>query len=757
MTAFFAHSAPSRSDWEPLSRHLSEVACRAEAFAAPFGAGDEARLAGLLHDLGKYSDRFTRRLEGTESGLDHWSIGALASAVAGKANARAAALAIHGHHVGLQSPEIFQTLQVKPAPANWTEADPRKALDLLAADGLALPELAGSIYDRKSPPGGAMVDVRMLFSALVDADFLATEEHFQRFEPFSFARPQGQVLDAVRALSLVKAEIEKKSAASDAAPTVRALRNDLLDACLGEAVGKQGVFTLTAPTGSGKTLAMLAFALRHAQAHNLRRIVFAVPYVSIIEQTAKIYRDLFAPTFGEDFVLEHHSLAGLAPDPMTNEEPSEEEQRRRLLAQNWDAPIVLTTNVQLLESLFANRPSACRKLHALADSVILFDEAQTIRPDLAVPTLAALSRLTERYGATVVFATATQPAFDHLDTQVRPFAAQGWAPREIVAPGLGLFARVQRTRPVWDLDRPKSWPEIAAEIAAQNQGLAIVNLKRHARDLAAAVKVLAPEGLFHLSTNLCPAHRERVLADVRKRLVDGLPCRLIATQCVEAGVDVDFPTVWRAFGPLESIAQAAGRCNRNGRREEPGEVRIFLPEDEGFPPGAYAQAARATRTLIENLGTDAIDLDDPALYRRYYRDFFDGSRIAEGNAELFDAIRAHDFAEVARLYRLIEKDAIEVLVPYDLEAFAALRDEVTAAGRPFPQWMKKARRHVVSLYRPKRNDEVWSVLAPLSAAPRKKGERDERLERDEWFVLTGAGKYDPQLLGFVGWSGSWIT
>ncbi len=755
---YFAHSAPERADWEPLAHHLAEVARRAEAFAAPFGAGAEARLAGLLHDLGKYSERFTHRLEGTESGLDHWSIGALASGVVARTNAQATAFAIHGHHVGLTDPKILRTLQSKTGDrSSWTETDPKTALERLRAEGLVPPELPGSIYDPKGPTVASMVDVRMLFSALVDADFLATEEHFQRFEPHSFARPEGPALDPERALALLLAEIEKTAAASAAVPPVRALRADLLAACLSAAEWPRGPLTLTAPTGSGKTLAMLAFALRHARKHNLRRIVFAVPYVAILEQTARIYRDLFASAFGEDYVLEHHSLAGLAPDPSANEEPGEVERRRRLLAENWDAPIVLTTNVQLLESLFGNRPSACRKLHRLADSVILFDEAQTIPPGLAVPTLAALSRLAERYGSTVVFATATQPAFDHLDAQVQPLAAKGWVPREMVASDLGLFGRVKRTRPVWDLDRPKSWPEIATEIVATPQGLAIVNLKRHARDLAAAVRSLAPEGLYHLSTNLCPAHREKVLKEVRERLAAGAPCRLIATQCVEAGVDIDFPRVWRAFGPLESIAQAAGRCNRNGRGAEPGEVRIFDPEEECFPPGAYRQAAAATRTLVARCGTDAIDLDDPALYRRYYRDFFDGSRITEGKAKLREAIACRDFAAVAQEYRLIEKDAIEVLVPYDLTAFEALRAEVTVAGRPLARWVKKARRHAVSLYRPKRDDEVWSVLAPLSAAPKKARERDDRLLRDEWFVLTGAGEYDRELLGLVGASKVWIA
>lgn len=754
---YFAHSAPERSDWEPLARHLSEVARRAEAFATPFGAGQEARLAGLLHDLGKYSDRFVRRLEGTERGLDHWSIGALASAVVAKDNARAVALAIHGHHVGLANPGILQTLQAKPAPASWTESDPRKALGLLAADGLALPELTASIFERNGAFAASMVDVRMLFSALVDADFLATEEHFQRFEPRSISRPQGPALEPGRALSVVLAAIEKRAATSDAAPAVRALRNDLLAACLAAGEWPRGRFTLTAPTGSGKTLAMLAFALRHAAAHDLRRIVFAVPYVAILEQTAAIYRDLFASEFGEDYVLEHHSLAGLATDPAASGEPSDSERRRLLLAENWDAPIVLTTNVQLLESLFANRPSACRKLHRLADSVILFDEAQTIPPGLAVPTLAALSRLAERYGSTVVFATATQPAFDHLDIAVRPFAVSGWSPREMADPELGLFERARRVRPVWDLARKKSWAELAAEIVESDQALAIVNLKRHARDLAAAVGALSRDGLFHLSTNLCPAHRETVLGQVRERLASGAPCRLIATQCVEAGVDIDFPRVWRAFGPLESIAQAAGRCNRNGLGAELGEVRIFVPEEEGFPPGAYEQAVRATRTLIERLGAETIDLDDPALYRRYYRDFFDGSRVAEGDVALLDAIRRHDFAEVAKIYRLIDKDAIEVLVPYDPEAFRVLRKEVAEAGRPLSRWVKKARRHAVSLFRPKRDDEIWSVLAPLSAAPKKTGERDDRLERDEWFELTGTGEYDRDLLGLVGAPKEWIA
>ncbi|MCX5999800.1 MAG: CRISPR-associated helicase/endonuclease Cas3, partial [Chloroflexi bacterium] len=273
--------------------------------------------------------------------------------------------------------------------------------------------------------------------------------------------------------------------------------------------------------------------------------------------------------------------------------------RARLLAENWDAPIIVTTSVQLLESLFSKSPSACRKLHRLAGSVILFDEVQTLPVALAVPTLATLSHLSKRYGTTVVFSTATQPAFEHLHGEVKQYSLGGWQPDEIVPPSLNLFQRARRTRvEAPDFDRPVTWAQLAGRLASHEQVLCVVNLKKQLSRLFDLLQQHGTDGLLCLSTNMCPAHREVVLSMVKERLASGRVCRLISTKCVEAGVAIDFPAVYRAFGPLDAIAQAAGRCNRNGRAER-GTVSVFLPEEEGYPDGAYRQAADTTRILLK--------------------------------------------------------------------------------------------------------------------------------------------------------------
>jgi CRISPR-associated helicase Cas3 len=685
-----------------------------------------------------------------------------------KQNGLAAALAVQGHHIGLQKADKDSLGELRPEflvarhplGLRLTEARLEPLLERLRLDGVALPPPPASGYTLTGPPGAGarMLDVRMLFSALVDADFLETEAHFRRApDGAKWHRPAGPSLQPSVALALLESHLKSLAQTTRAAPEVSSLRADLLRDCLGSGSLSRDLFTLTAPTGAGKTLAMLAFALRHAQVHGLRRVVVAIPFLSILEQTARVYKDLFEPVFGPHYVLEHHSLAGTRREPGEGKgeaDPQSEERRMDgWLRENWDAPLIVTTSVQILESLFANRPSACRKLHRLAGSVVLFDEVQTLPPKLAVPTLAALSRLAERYGSSVVFSTATQPAFESFDERVREYSPGGWNPKEIVASVPALFQRTRRFEVDWNLEPPRSWESIAQELVDHRQALCIVNLKRHALALAALLKQRNLPGLFHLSTNMCPAHREQALAKVRQRLDAKEPCVLISTQCVEAGVDVDFPLVYRALAPLESIAQAAGRCNRNGRLQGQGLVKVFVPEDEGYPPGAYGQAASVTRFLFKTRGSESMDLQDAELFRLYYHTFYCLTGLAEsdqGEAKELDvAICCQDFPETAKLYRLIKQDAISVLVPFDEAAFGALTARLRKEGRLTAAWIQDARPHTVSLIRPKDDDPIQRFLAP---APVGKGETS-----DDWFVYLNADHYDRKLLGLTGAEDSWIA
>lgn len=444
-------------------------------------------------------------------------------------------------------------------------------------------------------------------------------------------------------------------------------------------------------------------------------------------------------------MLEHHSLAGLGEESARRDAEGEEARQRRLLSENWDAPIVLTTNVQLLESMFSNRPSACRKLHRLAGSVILFDEAQSLPTPLAVPTLAALSRLAEYHGASVVFTTATQPAFETLHHAVAKHAVTGWQPHEIVADTSTLF-RLMPRRVGYDwrmLNGKTPWPDLADELRSGDcrQVLVVCNLKRHTLALLERLKDV--EGVIHLSTNLCAAHRRAVLDRVRERLEHGQPCRLISTQCVEAGVDLDFPLVYRAFAPLEAIAQAAGRCNREGRQPEPGRVVVFEPDDDcepkrSFPTFAYYQASEVARTMLAAQG--ALDLDDPETFKRYYRSLYDVSKPASQAPELDDAMNSIDFVRTAREYRLIEQNTLQVLVPWAdrHDDFVTLRDEADRTGIG-GGWMRRAQTLAVSVYRKPDGPPAWAIPAKL-----KRYRAGGAAVSDEWFILEG-DHYDSTL------------
>jgi CRISPR-associated helicase Cas3 len=594
----------------------------------------------------------------------------------------------------------------------------------------------------------AMLDVRLLFSCLTDADFLDTEAHFNGDESGKRPRAAGPTLDPTAALAALDRfmadSIRKGSLATD---DVRTARESLWRACGDAASSEPGTFTLTAPTGSGKTLAMLRFALEHAREHGLKRIVLAVPFLTVVEQTAAIYRRVFAG-FPANFVLEHHSLAGLGEESERGDAEGGASRQRRLLAENWDAPIVLTTNVQLLESLFSNRPSACRKLHRLMRSVVIFDEAQSLPATLAVPTLAALSHLGSAYKSSVVFATATQPAFDTLSAAVSKHAVAGWRPTEIVTGHAELFKKLERVNVEWRTGKT-SWQTLATELEYRPQALIVCNLKRHALALLETLQENGREGVFHLSTNLCADHRRAVLDRVRKRLASGQPCRLISTQCVEAGVDVDFPVVYRAFGPLDAIAQAAGRCNREGRLNSQGEfgrVIVFEPDDTGearrqYPTFAYYQAAEVTRALLTEHGK--LDINDPAIFRKYYEKLYDVTDPATLNNALEDAINARDFVEVARRYRLIEQNTFQLLVPWAdrWSEFKALRDEAEHAGIS-ARWMRRAQGLAVSVYKPRDAMPAWAIPAKLKQFGRTGGGVS-----DEWFILQG-DFYD-DILGLV--------
>jgi CRISPR-associated helicase Cas3 len=644
--------------------------------------------------------------------------------------------------------------QAHPASSRLSDADFGRLKDRLIADGLTAEKPTSPVISVQTgfqSQIAAMLDVRMLFSCLTDADFLDTEAHFDGDQRGTRLRSPGPELDVAQALAALDTFMSGKvRGASRADKTVLDARNALWKMVSNSAGKAPGLFTLTAPTGSGKTLAMLKFALEHI-AHNkekgLKRIILAVPFLSIIEQTAMVYREVFQG-FPDNFVLEHHSLAGLGSEETQSDAEAATERARRLLAENWDASIIITTNVQLLESLFSNRPAACRKLHNLMETVIMFDEAQTLPQSLAVPTLAALSHLSRTYRTTVVFATATQPAFDALDGAVAKLVSAGWRPVETAPDHTRLYDALRRYEVKWaEQGETKDWATLAEEIRGESQVLCVVNLKSHAAALLDELKY--DEAVFHLSTNLCALHRRAVLDEVRARLKAGKPCRLISTQCVEAGVDVDFPVVYRALAPLDAIAQAAGRCNREGRliddngRRRMGEVRVFEPAVEGdyrkrYPTRAYFQAAEVTRTMLSLAGGAGLDLNDPGVFRDYYHWLYDLRKPEAENKELVNAVTAVDFVCVAKEYRLIDQSAIQVAVPYGprIDLFDELRIQQDEEGIS-SGWMRRAQGVAVSVFRPTKDHPAWGVLIPAKL-------RYGKGVSDEWFILEDrdGGLYD---------------
>lgn len=590
----------------------------------------------MYHDLGNFHPDFQRYLDFCDEHpgqrgprVDHKAAGAeYAQRRSGPLR-----LLIMAHHGGLRKPaEVDSKLS--------EEGIRRRVGPALELATAALPELAHAA-EPVAVPDHATRDalsheffLRMLFSCLVDADFLDTEAHFD--EQKSMRRET--TFDADLLLTMLREHQERISKGRDDALT--SLRRRVATACEAAGESDPGIYRMTVPTGGGKTLAGMGFALRHAVAHGKRRVVVAIPYTSITEQTARVYREVFG---GDGVVLEHHSAA--APREDDDGSPTGDHNWQRLAAENWDAPVVVTTTVQLFESLFGRRVSRSRKLHNLVNSVVILDEVQMLPPGYLEPILDVLHRLACDYGTTFLLSTATQPEFSAAAFRALP---------EIAPDPPALFRGLRRVDYAFPAT-PWRWDELGAAVSQERQVMAVLNTKKDAR---AVLDALGDPDALQLSTLLCSAHRQAVLVEVKQRLESGQPCRLIATQVVEAGVDLDFPAVFRAMGPLDRIIQAAGRCNREGRLER-GRVVVFQPAGGGMPPGAYKTATQQTR--IE-LAKPEFDIHDAAAPGPWFRRVYE--TVDTDAHDIQNLRRAIDFPEVAHRFRMIADDAEDIVVPY---------------------------------------------------------------------------------------------
>lgn len=676
MNEIYAHSLEGQNPehWQPLSEHLGGVADRASGFAKIFKSEAWAQIAGWFHDLGKARQSFQNYLrvsngltdseydasEHSHSGAGAvWAVQTFPKAQLG----RIFAYCVAGHHAGL--PDWVGG--VAPSGSLSYRLDQEK--DVLQEPTVA--EMIHSLPSFAPPPGPwrfAESDVsfwiRMLYSCLVDADFLDTEEFMNR----QVAQTRCQYPDltdlATRFFTALDA---KEQAAPDT--EVNRIRAEIRQACEKASVAPKGLFSLTVPTGGGKTLSGTAFALRHALKHGFKRVIYVIPYTSIIEQTA----DTLRAFLGKDNVVEHHS----------NFDPDKETQQSRLASENWDAPVIVTTNVQFFESLYACKSSRCRKLHNIADSVVILDEAQLLPPRLLLPCVKAITQLVKNYGVSLVLSTATQPALPGLTP-----------PCEIIPPELRLYDRLKRTKIVLpeDMKKRRTWEEMAGELKQHNQVLCIVNTRRDCRELHA----LMPEGTIHLSATMCGEHRSCVIATIKERLQTGQPVRVISTQLVEAGVDFDFPVVYRAFTGLPSIAQAAGRCNREGRSPALGKVVVFMPPKQA----PHGELRKAEDTLLGLLAL-AVDPESPDSYPRFFENFYKAqNELGEEFSTWLEKDARYiqfQFREASNAFKMIDDQAsVSIVVRYG--GNEKLVDTLRLVG-PKRDIMRRLQRYAVNVPR----------------------------------------------------------
>ncbi len=685
MKEFFAHSVEGKptSEWQGLEEHLLNVAELAKKFGDEFGSGDWAYLAGLWHDLGKYSDGFQKMLlasadahiETKPGRVDHSTAGAIHAIEKFKIGGRIFSYLIAGHHAGL---------------ADWqTDTSARKSLvqrlqNIELLNNLPFSDIPDHIIEQSLPKQkfitseGHALWIRMLYSCLVDADFLDTE---------AFLEPgKGKTREGYPSLNELLPFFESYMAdkQTNAIDTfVNKKRAEILRQCISKSAHEPAIFTLTVPTGGGKTLSSMAFALNHAVKYGMERVIYVIPYTSIIEQTAEQFREIF-----KDAVVEHHSNVDVSDE-------SSETARSRLACENWDAPVIITTSVQFFESLFANRSSRCRKLHNITNSVVVLDEVQLLPPEYLNPILHVMKELHQDYNVTFVLSTATQPAFGKHTSFDFHFEGLGEMV-EIMQNPLSLheaFRRIEVHVPD-DLLKPCTWEDLSSELAQYPSVLCIVNRRDDCRTL---YDLMPEKGAktFHLSALMCGEHRSKVIKQIKQRLKDKIPTRVISTQLVEAGVDLDFPVVYRALAGLDSIAQAAGRCNREGLLKK-GQVVVFAPPSK-IPAGYLRQAGEIGRRLLAEKTHDWLS---PVRFEQFFKEIYwlQGSNLDKYGIQkdlATDAELRFSFLSAAQKFKLIDdKQYAPVIVCY--EEGERLIEMLKKHG-PERWLMRKLQRYVVNL------------------------------------------------------------
>ncbi len=675
---YYAHSAENRHEqyWQTLPGHLANVGDTAARFAAFFGAQEMARYTGCLHDLGKYTPEFDRRLHGGPS-VDHATAGAKIAFARWSVPGKLMAFCIAGHHAGLANGDGEgdgrRTLKQRLAVPFGRGKHDIPELDTVWQQEISLPQALPAPplqADKHHPFFSYAFFTRMLYSCLVDADYLDTEAFYAGLEGKTVQRGdypdlpqlQQQFNRFIGKFRRPMANAAQESEEQQRNAALNRLRSEILDHAVAQAVQTKGLFTLTVPTGGGKTFTSMAFALEHAKRHGMRRMIYVIPFTSIIEQNAAEFRKAFGD-LGEAAVLEHHSTFD---GSKLQDEHSKDKLRQA--SENWDMPVVVTTAVQFFESLFADRSSRCRKLHNISGSVIILDEAQMLPLKLLLPIMQAVKELAQNYHCSVVMCTATQPAIQAEHGFYRGLENT----RELAPNPPELFDKLRRTT-VQHIGTQTD-AELLEKLAQHRQILIIVNNRRHARSLYDSAKHL--DGVFHLTTLMCAKHRSQALETIRGRLKNSKPCRVIATSLIEAGVDVDFPLVMRTEAGLDSVAQAAGRCNREGKRpSENSFVWVFKPEEQWKAPPELGLLSAAMREVVRH---HADDLLSPQAIRRYFRRVYEekGKELDSKQilAEHHKAGNTMDFPfqTIAQKFRMIETHMQPLIIPFDAEAKALI-------------------------------------------------------------------------------------